>query len=176
VALKLDQKKAIVDEVAKEALNALSAVAAEYRGLTVSQMTQLRSEARQRDVYLKVVRNTLARRALEGTSFSCLKDALKGPLVLAFSRQDPGAAARLMRDFSKQNEALIVKALSVSGQLLAANDLEKLASLPTREEAIAMLMSVMKAPITKFVRTLAEPHAKFVRTVAAVRDQKQATA
>ncbi len=176
MALKLDQKKAIVDEVAKEALNALSAVAAEYRGLTVSQMTQLRSEARQRDVYLKVVRNTLARRALEGTSFSCLKDALKGPLVLAFSRQDPGAAARLMRDFSKQNEALIVKALSVSGQLLAANDLEKLASLPTREEAIAMLMSVMKAPITKFVRTLAEPHAKFVRTVAAVRDQKQATA
>lgn len=176
MALKLEQKKAIVAEVAEVASSALSAVAAEYRGLTVTQMTQLRSEARSKGVYLKVVRNTLARRAIEGTSFACLKDALTGPLVLAFSRNEPGAAARLVREFSKQNEALVVKALSVSGQLLAANDLDKLASLPTREEALSMLLGVMKAPIEKFVRTLAEPHAKFVRTVAAVRDQKQATA
>lgn len=174
MALKLEQKKAIVAEVAEVASSALSAVAAEYRGLSVSQMTKLRSEARSNGIYLRVIRNTLAKKAVEGTSFDCLKPALKGPLVLAFSQSDPGAAARLVRDFSKENELLVVKALSVSGQLLAAKDLEKLASLPTRNEAIAMLMSVMQAPITKFVRTLAEPHAKFVRTVAAVRDQKQA--
>ncbi|MBI5447828.1 MAG: 50S ribosomal protein L10 [Gammaproteobacteria bacterium] len=176
MALNLERKKAIVAEVAEIASSALSAVAAEYRGLTVTQMTQLRSEARSKGIYLKVIRNTLARRAVDGTSFACMKDVLKGPLVIAFSRTDPGAAARLVREFSKQNEALVVKALSVSGQLLAANDLDKLANLPTREEALAMLLGVMKAPIEKFVRTLAEPHAKFVRTVAAIRDQKEALA
>jgi large subunit ribosomal protein L10 len=174
VALRLEQKQAIVAEVAEVAASALSAVAAEYRGLTVTQMTQLRANARQNGVYLRVIRNTLAKRALEGTSFECMQKALKGPLVLAFSQSDPGAAARLVRDFAKDNDQLVVKVLSVSGQLLAANDLDVLASLPTRDEAIAMLMSVMQAPITKFVRTLAEPHAKFVRTLAAVRDQKQA--
>ena len=176
MALKLEQKQAIVAEVAGVAASALSAVAAEYRGLTVIQMTQLRSEARNKGVYLKVIRNTLAKRAIEGTPFSCLQEVLVGPIVLAFSQNDPGAAARLVRDFSKENEALVIKALSVSGQLLAVNDLDKLASLPTREEAIATLMGVMKAPIEKFVRTLAEPHAKLVRTLAAVCDQKQATA
>lgn len=174
MALKLEQKKAIVAEVADVASSALSAVAAEYRGLTVTQMTQLRSEARSKQIYLRVVRNTLAKRAIEGTSFECMKDTLVGPLVLAFSLADPGAAARLIRDFSKQNEALIVKSLSVSGQLLSAKDLDKLASLPTREEALSMLMGVMQAPITKLVRTMVEPHTKFVRAVAAVRDQKQA--
>jgi len=173
VALKLEQKKAIVAEVAKVATTALSAVAVEYRGLTVVQMTRLRAMARGQDVYLRVVRNTLARRAVEGSSFECMKEVFTGPLVLAFSRSDPGAAARIMRDFSKDNELLVVKALSVSGQLLAANEIDKLANLPTRKEALAMLMNVMQAPVVKFVRTLAEPHAKLVRTFGAVRDQKQ---
>lgn len=174
MALNLEQKKAIVERVSQVAHSALSAVAAEYRGLTVSQMTQLRSNARNAGVYFRVIPNKLAKRALAGTQFECMQKALVGPLVLAFSQNDPGAAARVIKDFAKDNELLVVKALSVSGQLLAANDIDKLASLPTRDEAIAMLMSVMKAPITKLVRTMAEPHAKLVRTIAAVRDQKQA--
>ena len=174
--LNLEMKKAIVDEVSQVAGSALSAIAAEYRGLTVTQMTQLRSNARKSGVYLRVIRNTLAKRALKGTQFECMHDVLKGPLILAFSQNDPGAAARVVRDFVKDNELFVVKALSLSGQLLPASDIGKLASLPTREEALAMLMSVMKAPITKMVRTMAEPTAKFVRVMAAVRDQKQSAA
>jgi large subunit ribosomal protein L10 len=174
MALRLNDKKAIVAEVATVAATALSAVAAEYRGLTVSEMTQLRIEARNAGVYLRVVRNTLARRAIADTEFACMQDALVGPLVLAFSREDPGAAARLIRDFAKEHEKLSVKILSVGGKLLAAKDIEILAKLPTRQQALASLLAVMQAPITKFVRTLAEPHAKLVRTVAAIRDQKQA--
>jgi large subunit ribosomal protein L10 len=174
VALRLEDKKAIVAEVAEVAASALSAVAAEYRGLTVEQMTQLRSNARNAGVYLRVVRNTLARRALEGTEFDCMRESLVGPLVLAFSRHEPGAAARLIRDFIKENETMTVKALAVGGQLLSAKDLGALAKLPTRDEALATLMSVMKAPVTQLARTMVEPYAKLVRTVAAIRDQKQA--
>lgn len=176
MTLRLEDKKAIVAEVSAVAQTALSAVAAEYRGLTVERMTQLRADARKSGVYLRVVRNTLARRALQGTSFACLDEALVGPLVLAFSQEDPGAAARVMKNFMKDNDKLVVKALSVDGQLLAAKDLDKLATLPTKPEALATLMSVMKAPITQFVRTMAEPHAQLVRAIAAVRDQKQAQA
>lgn len=174
MVLKLEDKKAIVSEVAVVASQALSLVAAEYSGLTVSQMTALRKSARDSGVYVRVVRNTLARKAVEGTSFACVQPELVGPLVLAFSQEDPGAAARLIRDFAKGTDKLVVKLVSIDSQLLPASALHKLASLPTRDEAIAQLMSVMKAPITKFVRTLAEPHAKMVRTVAAVRDKKQA--
>jgi large subunit ribosomal protein L10 len=174
VTLRLEDKKAIVAEVGKIAASALSAVTAEYCGLTVEQMTDLRAKARSNGVYLRVVRNTLARRAVEDTSFACLQESLVGPLLLAFSQHEPGSAARLLRDFAKTNEKLVVKALAFDGQLLPAKDLDKLASLPTRNEALASLMAVMKAPITKLVRTMVEPHAKFVRTVAAVRDQKQA--
>lgn len=174
MTLRLEDKKAIVAEVTGVASTAVSAVAAEYRGLTVTQMTQLRSEARKSNVYLRVVRNTLARRALEGTQFACMQEALVGPLVLAFSRNEPSAAARLIKDFVKENEKLVVKIISVDGKLLSAKDLDKLAKLPTKPEAIATLMSVMKAPITQFVRTMVEPHAKLVRTIAAIRDQKQA--
>lgn len=174
MVLRLEDKKAIVSEVAQVASSALSAVAAEYRGLTVGQMTQLRSKARKSGVYLRVVRNTLASRAVADTEFACMQEIFVGPLILAFSQEDPGAAARLMRDFSKDYEKLQVKALAINGKLLPAAQLEALASLPTREQALATLLAVMKAPITKFVRTLAEPHAKFVRTVAAVRDKKQA--
>lgn len=174
MVLKLEDKKAIVEEVAVVAKQAVSLVAAEYAGLTVGQLTSLRKTARESGVYMRVVRNTLARRALEGTQFACMQDALVGPLVLAFSQEDPGAAARLIRAFAKENEKLKVAALAIDSKLLPASSLDQLANLPTRDEAIAILMSVMLAPVTKFVRTLAEPHAKLVRTVAAVRDQKQA--
>lgn len=173
MALNLQDKKAIVAEVAEVATNALSLVAAENRGLPVANMTKLRADARKAGVYMRVVRNTLARRALEGTEYACMNEVLVGPLLLAFSQQDPGAAARIIRDFIKTNEKLEVKALAIGGKLLDAKQLEAVAKLPTKDEAIATLMAVLKAPITKFVRTLAEPHAKLVRTVAAVRDQKQ---
>jgi len=174
VALSLDQKKAVVAEVAEVAANAHSAVAAEYIGISVEGMTDLRARARAQSVYLRVVKNSLARRAFEGTDFECMSEALTGPLVLAFSQDDPGAAARVIRDFAKENDKLVVKLVSIGGKLLAAEDLKRLADMPTKEQAIGMLMSVMQAPITKLVRTLAEPHAKLVRTIAAVRDQKQA--
>ncbi|MDJ0861521.1 MAG: 50S ribosomal protein L10 [Gammaproteobacteria bacterium] len=174
MALNLEQKKAVVAEVNDAASGALSAIAAEYRGLSVSDMTQLRAEARDKGVYLRVVKNTLARRALEGTEFECMRDGLVGPLMLAFSQEDPGAAARLLDDFSKEKEQLLVKMVSVGGQLYEPSELKRLASLPTREQAIGMLMGVMKAPIEKLARTLAEPHGKLVRTIAAIRDQKQA--
>lgn len=174
MALRLDQKKALVAQVNEVANTALSAVAAEYSGLTVEQMTQLRSKAHETGVYVKVVKNTLARLALAETEFDCMNESLKGPLILAFSIEDPGSAARLVRDFAKDNEKLVVKFAAVGGTLLPPEELKRLANLPTRDQALAMLMGVMKAPIEKFVRTLAEPHTKMVRTIAAVRDQKEA--
>ena len=171
--LNLDGKKSIVAEAAEVANKAISVVAANYAGLTVAQVTSLRQSARSTGVHMRVIRNTLARRAFEGTKFACMDPVLVGPLVLAFSMEDPGAAARLLRDFSKKFEKLQVKALSIDGILLPAKDIDRLANLPTRNEAIALLMSVMQAPITQFVRTLVEPHSKLVRTFAALRDQKQ---
>lgn len=176
MALNLENKKAIVAEVAEVAKHATSLVMANYSGLTVAQLTELRKSARGAGVYLRVVRNTLARRAFHGTSFACVDDALVGPLVLAFSKEDPGSAARLMRDFAKKFEKLEVRGLSIDGVSLPAKDLGRLANLPTRNEAIAQLMSVMNAPVTKFVRTLAEPHSMLVRTLAAIRDKKQQAA
>jgi large subunit ribosomal protein L10 len=176
VALNLEDKKSIVAEVAAVAATAHSAVAAEYSGLTVGQMTTLREKARKEGVYLRVVKNTLARKAVEGTAFECMQDGLVGQLVLAFSQEDPGCAARVIKEFAKENNKLVTKLVSIGGEMLDASQLERLASLPTKDQAISMLMSVMKAPIEKFVRTLAEPHAKLVRTVAAVKDQKQAAA
>lgn len=172
--LKLESKVALVSEVNGVAAQAHSVIAAEYRGLKVAEMDELRKKARNDQVYLRVVKNTLARRALEGTSFEPLGERLVGPLVLGFSMQDPGAVARLFKDFAKSHDKFQVKALAISGQVLEATDLDRLASLPTRDQAIAMLMGVMKAPIEKFVRTVNEPVAKMVRTLAAVRDQKQA--
>jgi large subunit ribosomal protein L10 len=174
MALNLEQKKAVVAEVADAANKALAAVAAEYRGLTVEEMTDLRAKAREGGVYLKVAKNTLVRRAVEGTEYECMQDSLTGPLLFAFSMDDPGAAARLVKDYSKDHEKLIAKLVAVGGDLYDASELERLSNLPTYDQAIAMLMGVMKAPIEKFVRTLAEPHTKMVRTVAAVRDSKQA--
>jgi large subunit ribosomal protein L10 len=174
MALNIEQKKAVVAEVADAANKALAAVAAEYRGLTVEEMTQLRAKAREDGVFLKVAKNTLVHRAVEGTEYECMRESLTGPLLFAFSMEDPGAAARLVKDYSKDHENLIAKLVAVGGELYDASELERLASLPTYDQGIAMLMGVMKAPIEKFVRTLAEPHTKMVRTVAAVRDLKQA--
>ncbi len=174
MTLTLAAKKAVVEEVAVVASKAISAVVADYRGLTVNQMTQLRAAARKADVYLRVVPNTLARRAFEKTEFSCLSDLLVGPLFVALSLEAPGDAARLLKEFSKTYEKLEIKALSVSGKVYGIEHLDAFASLPTRNEAIAKLMHVMKAPIEKLARTLAEPHAKLVRTVAAIKDAKVA--
>ena len=174
MALNFEQKKAVVAEVADVANKALAAVAAEYRGLTVEEMTELRAQAREDGVFLKVAKNTLVRRAVEGTEYECMQDSLTGPLLFAFSMDDPGSAARLVKAYSKDHDKLITKLVAVGGELYDASELERLSSLPTYDQAIAMLMSVMKAPVEKFVRTLAEPHAKLVRTVAAVRDEKQA--
>lgn len=173
MALSLDEKKAVVAEVSEVAASAHSAVAADYIGLDVAQMTELRSKARESAVYVRVVKNTLARRALEGTDFECMNEALTGPLILAFSQEDPGAAARVISDFSKGNDKLVVRLVSIGGKLMEAGEIKRLANMPTKDQAIAMLMSVMKAPVTKFARTLNEVPGKLTRTVAAIRDQKQ---
>jgi len=173
VVLKLEGKKAIVAEVATHAQQAASLFTAEYSGMTVSQITELRKAARANGMYLRVVRNTLARRALEGTKFASMQDTLVGPLILAFSGEDPGAAARLIQDYVKKCDKLRVRSMSLGGPALPATALSQVASMPTRDGAIAQLLGMLNAPITQFVRTLAEPHAKLVRAFAAVGDQKQ---
>jgi large subunit ribosomal protein L10 len=173
MALNLEDKKAMVAEVAEVAATAQSVVAAEYRGLTVSQMTDLRAKARTQGVYMRVVKNTLARKAFVGTSFESVGPKLKGPLVLAFSKEDPGAAARLVKDFAKANEKLVATLVSIGGQVLPGTDLDKVASLPTREQALSMLLGALKAPMQKLASLLNEPPAKLARTLAALVDLKK---
>jgi large subunit ribosomal protein L10 len=174
LALNREQKEAIVAEVADVAGSALSAVAAEYRGLTVIEMTDLRRQAREGGVYLRVVKNSLARLAVNGTEFECMKDDMTGPLVLAFSQEDPGAAARVIKDFAKDHDKLVVRLVAISGKLLEPGDIETLAKMPTYDQAISMLMGTMLAPIQKLATTLNEVPGKLVRTVAAIKDAKQA--
>ena len=174
MALNLEQKKVVVAELANVAAKAHSLVAAEYAGLTVEQLTELRKKARQSKVFVKVAKNTLVRRAVEGTDYAVVKDELVGPMLYAFSEEDPGAAGRLVKEFSKANEKLVPKVVAIGGQMFPGSHVEKLASLPTREQALSMLLGVIQAPITKLVRTLAEPAAQVARVVAAVRDQKAA--
>ncbi len=174
MALRLEDKKTLVKEVSAVAGEALSAVAAEYRGLSVAEMTELRREAREAGVYLRVVKNTLARRAVQGTEFECMQETLKGPILLAFAKEDPGAAARVIKDFAKEHEALQAVSLSAGGQLMPASDLNKLADLPTLDQARAMLLGVMVAPMSKLVRTLAEPPAMLARTLSARGSQEAA--
>ena len=176
MALQLEQKQAIVAEVAAAAGNALSAVVADHRGVSVAEMTDLRRRARESGVTLRVVRNTLLKRAVAGTDYECLADVATGPTMLAFSTDDPGSAARLFKDAVRDIEELDVKALSIGGRLLAADDIDRVATLPTRDEAIALLMSAMQAPVAKFARTLLEVPGKLTRTLAAVRDSKEAQA
>lgn len=167
MALRLEDKKQFVKEVNAVAGDSITAVAAEYRGLTVAEMTELRKEARNAGVYLRVVKNTLARRAIKGTEFECMQDTLKGPLLLAFAKDDPGAAARIIKDFAKEHEALKPVSLSAGGQLLDASEISTLADLPTLDQARAMLLGVIVAPMSKLVRTLAEPPAMLARTLSA---------
>ena len=167
MALRLEDKKTFVKEINAVAGESISVVAAEYRGLTVTEMTELRRDARNAGVYLRVVKNTLARRAVEGTEFECMKESLKGPILLAFGKEDPGAAARVIKDFAKEHKALQAVSLSTGGQLLPAEDLATLANLPTLDQARAMLLGVMLAPMTKLVRTIAEPSAMLARTLSA---------
>jgi len=167
MALRLEDKKTFVKEINAVAGESISVVAAEYRGLSVAEMTDLRKEARNAGVYLRVVKNTLARRAVEGTDFECIKDTLKGPILLAFGKEDPGAAARVIKDFAKDHQALQAVSLSAGGQLLPAEDLARMANLPTLDQARAMLLGLMMAPMTKLVRTLAEPSAMLARTLSA---------
>ena len=174
MALSLEEKKAVVAEVAEIAKDAMSAVAAEYRGLTVEEITELRVKSRENGVYLRVVKNTLARRAIQGTEFECMGEGLVGPMILAFSQADPGAAARVIRDFAKDHDKLVVKSAAVGGELLQASDLGRLANLPTRDQAISMLMALMKAPVEKLVQTMDAVPGKLVRTVDAIRVQKDA--
>jgi len=172
MAQSVEAKQAIVTEVNSVAATAQSAVAAEYRGLTVAEMTKLRVAARKSGVYVKVVKNTLAKRAIEGTSFECMKGSLKGPLVLAFSREDPGAAARVFKGFAKDHEKLVTVALSIGGELYPASDIDRLASLPTLNDARASLLRLLKAPMSQLVRTLAEPGAMLARTLKARGEQQ----
>ena len=174
MALRLEDKKALVEEVSAVAGDSVTAVAAEYRGLSVSEMTELRKTARNAGVYMRVVKNTLARRAVTGTDFECMKDTLKGPILLAFAKDDPGAAARVIKDFAKDHEALKAVSLSAGGQLLPGSDLARLADLPTLDQARAMLLGVMVAPLSKLVRTLAEPPAMLARTLSARGSQEAA--
>ncbi len=176
MALNLEDKKAIVADVNETANNALSLVIADARGVDVGSITTLRKQARENNVDLRIVKNSLARRAFKDTHFECVEEALVGPSLFGFSMDDPGAAARLFKDFSKQNENFDVKALSVSGQMLEKGQLEMLASLPTLDQALGQLVSVMIAPVTKLVRTFNEVPTKVTRVVAAVRDQKEQNA
>ncbi|MBI1732356.1 MAG: 50S ribosomal protein L10 [Gammaproteobacteria bacterium] len=170
----LEQKQAIVSEVAGVAARASNVVAAEYAGLTVSELTQLRSSARKAGVFVKVVRNTLARRAFKGTQFACMNEKLVGPLLLAFAGGEPGSAARVIREFSRQSDKLVVKLVAVDGRLFDGSALERLASLPSLQQARSMLLGVFKAPLGKFVRVLSEPEAKFVRLLTSYKDRQQA--
>ena len=171
MSLTLDEKKAVVAEVSAKLSGAQAAMLAEYRGLTVEQMTRLRRKAHDGKVYLRVVKNTLARRAVEGTSFECLKDQMTGPLAFAVSA-DPVAVAKILSEFAKDNAWLKIKAGAMSGKLMSLAQIQALAVLPGREQLLAQLLGTMQAPVRTFVQTLHEVPAKFVRALAAVRDAK----
>jgi large subunit ribosomal protein L10 len=172
MALRLEDKKAIVAEVAEQASSALSAAVAEYRGLTANQLADLRKQSREAGVYLRVVRNNLARLAVKGTDYECMSDVFVGPLILAFSKEEPGAAAKVFKEFMKTNKSFEVKHLAMSGEVFGADKLEEFSKMPSRDEALALLCNVMLAPVTKFVRTLNEIPAQAVRVFAAVGEAK----
>jgi large subunit ribosomal protein L10 len=176
VALNLESKKVIVDQVGTTASNALSLIIADARGVNVTDMTILREKAREQNIEIRVVRNTLAKLAFKGTDFECVSEVLTGPSLFGFSMEDPGAAARLFKEFAKDNDKFEVKALSISGQLLDNGQIDVLAKLPTLEQALGQLACVTLAPITKLVRTFNEVPTKVTRVVGAVRDKKQEAA
>ena len=173
MSLNLEQKKAVVAEVSEALSGAQAAVLAEYRGLSVAQMTELRRQAREAGVFLRVIKNTLARRAVEGSDFACLQGELVGPLAFAASN-DPVAVAKILSNFAKDNDKLLIKTGAMSGKVMSSDEIKALAILPGREQLLATLLGTMQAPIQKFVQTLNEVPASFVRVLAAVRDSKQA--
>ena len=174
--LNLEDKKVLVTEVADVAKTALSVVAAEYRGLTVTQMTDLRAKARAQGVYMRVVKNTLARKALAGTAFEPVGPKLKGPLVLAFSKDDPGAAARVVKAFAKDNEKLVATLVSIGGEVLSGKDLEKVATLPTRDQARAQLLGLLTSPAQQLAAVIAAPATDLARVIAAFADKRKGEA
>jgi large subunit ribosomal protein L10 len=173
LSLNLEQKKAVVAEVNKQIAGAQAVVLAENRGIGVSEMTALRVQARKSGVYLRVLKNTLVRRAVDGTAFSDLANEMVGPIVYGIST-DPVAVARVLNDFAKSNDKFVIKSGAMPNKVMSASNIAALASLPSREELLAKLLGTMQAPIAKFVRTLNEVPTKFVRGLAAVRDQKPA--
>jgi len=174
LGLSLEQKQAMVSEVAAKLQGAQSVIVAEYRGLNVERVTQLRSKARKSGVWLRVLKNTLARRAVKGTPFEKLSEQMVGPLMYGIS-QDPVAGAKVLSEFAKENELFVIKAGAMPNAVMSAQDIKALSQLPSREELIAKMLGTMQAPVTKLVRTLNEVPAKFVRTLAAYRDQKSGT-
>lgn len=158
-------------EVAAIAATAPAAIAAEYTGLNVAKMTALRRSAREAGIYLRVVRNTLARRAFEGTQFDCMSSTLSGPLLLAFSNAEPGSAAKVIRDFAQDNEQLVVRLIALDGRLLDATEIENVANMPSLDQARATLLGLLQAPLGKFLRVLSEPEGKFLRVLDARREQ-----
>ena len=172
MSLSLEQKKAVVAEISAQVAKAQAIVIAEYRGLGVGNMTDLRREARKSGVYLRVLKNTLARRAVSGTPFEKLSEKLTGPLIYGIS-PDPVATAKVLNEFAKANDKLVIRAGAMPNAVITANEVKALASMPSREELLARLLGTMQAPIAQFVRTLNEIPSRFVRTLAAVRDQKQ---
>jgi large subunit ribosomal protein L10 len=173
LSLNLEQKKVVVDEVSEQVSKAQAIIIAEYRGLQVGEMTELRAQARKSGVYLRVLKNTLVRRAVDGTAFSGLANEMVGPLVFGMS-SDPVSAAKVLSDFAKANDKFIIKAGAMPNQVMDVNSIQALAALPSREELLSKLLGTMQAPVAKFVRTLNEVPTKFVRGLAAVRDQKAA--
>lgn len=172
MGLNLEEKKAIVAEVKEQISQAQAIIVAEFRGLQVGNLTSLRAQARNEGVYLRVLKNTLVRRAVEGTAFDGLKSFLVGPLIYGISK-DPVAAAKILHEFAKTNDKLVIKAGAMPNYLMDASGVKALASLPGRRELLSMLIGTMQAPVAKFVRTLNEIPARFVRTLAAIRDAKE---
>ena len=172
MGLNLEQKQAVVAEVSAEVAKAQAIVLAEYRSLRVDEMTDLRKKARSSGVYLRVLKNTLARRAVADTPFAGLTEKMSGPLAYGIS-SDPVAVAKVLHEFAKGNEKLVIKAGAMPNVVMSSKEVGDLAKMPSREQLLATLMATLNAPIAKFVRTLNEVPGKFVRTVAAVRDQKQ---
>ena len=171
--MRMNDKQLAVQELHEIAEIAVSAVAADYHGSSVSQLTILRQKARESDVHLKVIRNTLAKKALEGTKFNCLDDLLVGPTMLAFSLQDPSSAAKLLNDFKNENKAFIVKGLTFGEDLLDLSRLVDIANLPSKDEAIALLMSVLNAPIAQLASTLNEFPSKLARVLDFIKQKKE---
>ena len=175
MGLSLEQKQAMVSEVATKLQGAQSVIVAEYRGLNVERVTQLRSKARKSGVWLRVLKNTLARRAVQGTPFEKLSEKMVGPLMYGIS-QDPVAGAKVLSEFAKENELFVIKAGAMPNAVMSAQDIKALALLPSREELLSKLLGTMQAPVTKLVRTMNEVPSKFVRTLAAYRDSKEKAA